>query len=61
MSEKGICIWDEGIPINEEEREKIFEKGFRGESGSKISGSGYHYKRSGRCSFQKLYSGKRLQ
>ena len=24
----------------EEEREKIFEKGFRGESGSKMSGSG---------------------
>ena len=33
-------VWDEGIPINEEEREKIFEKGFRGKSGSKISGSG---------------------
>ena len=40
VTEDGICIWDEGIPINEEEREKIFEKGFRGESGSKISGSG---------------------
>ena len=38
--ENGICIWDEGNPINEEEREKIFEKGFRGESGSKMSGSG---------------------
>tara|TARA_Y100001968_G_C18869730_1_gene486630 strand:- start:33 stop:566 length:534 start_codon:yes stop_codon:yes gene_type:complete len=36
----GICIWDEGSPINEDEREKIFEKGFRGESGSKMSGSG---------------------
>ncbi len=40
LTENGICIWDEGIPINEEEREKIFEKGFRGTSGSKISGSG---------------------
>ena len=40
VTEEGICIWDEGIPINEEEREKIFEKGFRGESGSKMSGSG---------------------
>ncbi len=40
VAEDAICIWDEGIPINEEEREKIFEKGFRGESGSKISGSG---------------------
>ena len=36
----GICIWDEGTPIKEEERERIFEKGFRGESGSKMSGSG---------------------
>ena len=40
VNEAGICIWDEGIPIKEEEREKIFEKGFRGESGSKMSGSG---------------------
>ena len=40
MIEKGICIWDAGNPIKEEEREKIFEKGFRGESGSKMSGSG---------------------
>jgi len=40
VSEDGICIWDEGTPINEGEREKIFEKGFRGESGSKMSGSG---------------------
>lgn len=40
LAEDGICIWDEGFPINEEEREKIFEKGFRGESGSKMSGSG---------------------
>ena len=40
VSEDGICIWDGGIPIKEEEREKIFEKGFRGSSGSKLSGSG---------------------
>ena len=40
VTEDGICIWDDGIPINKEERDKIFEKGFRGESGSKISGSG---------------------
>ena len=40
VTEEGICVWDEGIPINLEERERIFEKGFRGESGSKISGSG---------------------
>ena len=38
--EDGICIWDEGNPIKMEEREKIFQKGFRGESGSKMSGSG---------------------
>ena len=40
VTEKGICVWDEGTPINEEERDKIFEKGFRGESGSKLTGSG---------------------
>ncbi len=40
VTQEGICVWDEGIPIKEEEREKIFEKGFRGESGSKMSGSG---------------------
>ena len=40
VNEEGICIWDEGIPINKDEREKIFQKGFRGESGSKMSGSG---------------------
>tara|TARA_Y100001968_G_scaffold104763_1_gene94700 strand:- start:1224 stop:2348 length:1125 start_codon:yes stop_codon:yes gene_type:complete len=40
ITEDGICIWDEGTPIKAEEREKIFEKGFRGESSSKISGTG---------------------
>ena len=40
VTKEGICIWDEGKPINTNEREKIFEKGFRGESGSKMSGSG---------------------
>ena len=37
---EGICVWDEGTPIKEEERENIFKKGFRGESGEKMSGSG---------------------
>ena len=27
VTEEGICVWDEGTPINEEEREKIIEKG----------------------------------
>ena len=40
VTQDGICIWDEGNPINIEEREKIFEKGFRGKSGAKIAGSG---------------------
>ena len=40
VTQEGLCIWDEGNPIDEKEREKIFEKGFRGESGSKMSGSG---------------------
>lgn len=40
LNDDGICVWDEGIPIKEEEREKIFQKGFRGEKGSEFSGSG---------------------
>ncbi len=40
ITEKGICIWDEGSPINKDEREKIFEKGFRGKKSSELDGSG---------------------
>lgn len=40
LNSKGICVWDGGNPINEEERIKIFDKGFRGKSSSDIPGSG---------------------
>lgn len=40
INEKGICIWDAGEPICLEERERIFEKGFRGLSSSELPGSG---------------------
>ncbi len=40
ITEEGICIWDEGAPINKDEREKIFEKGFRGTKSSELEGSG---------------------
>ncbi len=40
ITEEGICIWDEGTPINKEEREKIFEKGFRGKKSTELDGSG---------------------
>ena len=40
LNNKGICIWDEGNPIDEEKREKIFQKGFRGEINSRSAGSG---------------------
>ncbi len=40
ITEEGICVWDEGTPINKDEREKIFEKGFRGKKSSELDGSG---------------------
>tara|TARA_Y100001968_G_scaffold264132_1_gene252913 strand:+ start:2387 stop:3523 length:1137 start_codon:yes stop_codon:yes gene_type:complete len=40
LNSKGICVWDGGNPINEDERKKIFDKGFRGKSSSDIPGSG---------------------
>ena len=35
-----ICVWDDGGPIDKTEREKIFDKGFRGSKSNRISGSG---------------------
>ncbi len=40
INEDGICVWDEGKPISEEEREKIFRRGYRGEKSSDKAGSG---------------------
>ncbi len=40
ISNNGICVWDSGMPINDKERERIFQKGFRGTSSSELPGSG---------------------
>jgi len=40
LSEIGICVWDGGTRIPENERERIFQKGIRGKSVDERSGSG---------------------
>ncbi len=40
LSEKGICVWDSGNPIRENEREKIFSRGFRSANSLGSEGSG---------------------
>ena len=40
LNDKGICVWDGGDPIIDVDRNKIFEKGFRGQTSSNIQGSG---------------------
>ncbi len=40
LMESGVCVWDGGSPIDLEEREKIFKKGFRGKSTGVVPGSG---------------------
>ena len=40
LDNKGLYVWDSGRPIPEEDREKIFMKGFRGED-IKASGRGF--------------------
>ena len=40
LNEKGLCVWDEGEKIPDEEREKIFDKGFRGLKNKDKLGSG---------------------
>ena len=40
LNDKGICVWDEGKPIRLEDRERIFNKGFRGINSNEKSGSG---------------------
>ena len=40
FSEEGLCVWDGGRPIKIDERDKIFEKGFRGKDNSDKTGSG---------------------
>ena len=40
LNDEGLCVWDGGLSIALEERERIFQKGFRGKSSADISGSG---------------------
>lgn len=40
INKDGICVWDQGIEICNEERKRIFQKGVRGKNIDKSSGSG---------------------
>ncbi len=40
LLENGLCVWDGGSPIPIEERQRIFDRGFRGERVKDVSGSG---------------------
>ncbi len=40
INEEGLCVWDGGTSIPNNEREKIFQKGVRGKNVDKRSGSG---------------------
>ncbi len=40
LKDGALCVWDSGNPIANDEREKIFYKGFRGKNTADISGSG---------------------
>ena len=40
MTSKGLCIFDNGKKITKNEKEKIFEKGFRGSAAKKKDGTG---------------------
>ena len=40
LNNNGICIWDSGPPIPLDNREKIFDKGFRGKDNMDSEGSG---------------------
>ncbi len=40
FQDQGLCVWDGGTTISLEERERIFNKGFRGSNSDDFSGSG---------------------
>ena len=40
LKEDGLIVWDGGDPIRGDEREMIFERGFRGQKSKKLAGSG---------------------
>jgi len=40
ITSKGLCIFDGGKKITKNEKEKIFEKGFRGSAAKKKDGTG---------------------
>ena len=40
FNDQGICVWDNGKPIPQPERQKIFESGYRGDKSKEYKGSG---------------------
>ena len=40
ITSKGLCIFDDGKKITKNEKEKIFEKGYRGYAAKKKDGTG---------------------
>ncbi len=40
FSDSGLCVWDSGRPISEDEREKIFSRGYRSSNSFSLAGSG---------------------
>ena len=40
LHDHGVCVWDAGPPIPENERDRIFLKGVRGSTSSERAGSG---------------------
>ena len=40
LNDDGLCVWDEGKLISDEDRQNIFKKGFRGSNSNKKPGSG---------------------
>ena len=40
LLDNGLVVWDNGPPIDREERGRIFQRGFRGEAGRDRSGTG---------------------
>ena len=40
LLDDGLAVWDSGAPIQESDRERIFQRGYRGAAGQERSGTG---------------------